>query len=82
MNLFSVTLLLNNAGAARRHYSFTLLKKSFLVWVERWQRQIELAQFEDLISFKGDVAVARRAFVHWRYCIQLLIHVYCIPWLD
>ncbi|KAL9984075.1 hypothetical protein ACROYT_G006331 [Oculina patagonica] len=58
-------------GAASRHFSLELLKKSFHMWVTRWQRQVELAQFDDLINYKGDVAVARRAFVHWKYYIVL-----------
>jgi len=52
------------------------MKKSFQIWVRRWQRQVELAQFEDLISYKGNVAVARRAFVHWKYCILTLLFIY------
>jgi len=58
-------------SAASRHFSLALMKKSFQIWVRRWQRQVELAQFEDLISYKGNVAVARRAFVHWKYYIVL-----------
>ncbi|CAH3176689.1 unnamed protein product, partial [Porites evermanni] len=58
-------------GAANRHFSFTLLKKSFHIWVTRWQRKLELAQFDDLISFKGNVAIARRAFIHWRHYVDL-----------
>ena len=42
------------------------------MWLTRWQRQVELSQFDDLISYKGDVAVARRAFVNWKYCILAL----------
>lgn len=57
--------------AARRHFSSMLLQKSFTLWVVRWQRQTELSQFEDLISFKGNMAVARRAFVSWKYYIAL-----------
>lgn len=48
-----------------------LLQNSFTLWVVRWQRQTELSQFEDLISFKGNMAVARRAFVSWKYYIAL-----------
>lgn len=55
--------------AASRHFSLILLKTSFQTWVTRWQRQVELAQFDDLISYKGNVAVARRALVHWKHCI-------------
>ena len=58
------------SDAARRHFSSMLLQKSFTLWVVRWQRQTELSQFEDLISFKGNMAVARRAFVSWKYCIH------------
>lgn len=58
-------------GAASRHYSFTMLRKSFVFWVERWQREVELAQFDDLVSFKGAVAVTRRVFIHWKHYVVL-----------
>ncbi|XP_029212912.2 protein SFI1 homolog [Acropora millepora] len=57
--------------AAHRHHSVALLQKAFTLWVARWQRQTELSQFEDLISFKGNVAVARRAFIMWKNYIAL-----------
>ncbi|XP_020629170.1 uncharacterized protein LOC110066293 [Orbicella faveolata] len=62
--------------AGRRHFSSVLLKRSFDIWVTRWQRQVELSQFDDLISYKGDVAVARRAFVNWKYCILALTLIF------
>ena len=61
------------SGAAHRHHSVALLQKAFTLWVARWQRQTELSQFEDLITFKGNVAVARRAFIMWKHCIQCCI---------
>ena len=61
-----------NVGAAGRHFSSILLKRSFDIWVTRWQRQVQLSQFDDLISYKGNVAVARRAFVNWKYRILAL----------
>lgn len=61
-----------HVDAARRHFLSVLLKRSFDIWVTRWQRQVELSQFDDLISYKGNVAVARRAFVNWKHCILAL----------
>lgn len=69
-DLWCIKTILNlYQDAAGRHFSFILLKKSFQTWVARWQRQVELAQFEDLITYKGNVAVARRVLVHWKHCI-------------
>ena len=71
--MFCVNYVLSvHADAARRHFSLVLLKKSFDIWITRWQRQVELSQFDDLISYKGDVATARRVFVNWKYCILAL----------
>lgn len=58
-----------HVDAARRHFTSVLQQRSLDIWVTRWQRQVELSQFDDLISYKGYVAVARRAFVNWKYCI-------------
>ena len=78
-NTFKNNLFMKNAlcnlGAASRHFSLVLLKKSFHTWTTRWQRKVELAQFDDLISYKGDVAVARRVFVHWKYCILAFTYI-------
>lgn len=62
--------------AAGRHFSLILLKKSFQTWVVSWQRQLELAQFDDLITYKGNVAVARRVLIHWKHYISLKKDMY------
>ena len=50
-------------------YCSRLLLRTFEGWVARFERVQEIAKFQELIVERGLLAVKRRAFQHWRYCI-------------
>ncbi len=54
---------------ATRAYCSKLVSSVFDSWRDRLERVRELAMFQELVVERGQVAVMRRAFQRWKFCI-------------
>ncbi len=50
-------------------YYSKLVSRVFETWRERFERAQEITLFQELVVERGQVAVKRRAFQHWKLCI-------------
>ena len=58
-------------GVASEHYNLVLAVKVFGCWKSRYIRARQLADFQELVSVKGQLAILRRAMWRWKFCILM-----------
>ena len=49
------------------HHS-CIVSRTFQRWRDSYERSVEMAQFQELVTEKGAMAKTRRAFLHWKKC--------------
>lgn len=56
---------------ASEQYNLVLAVKVFGSWKSRYIRARQLADFQELVSVKAQLAILRRVVWRWKFCIQL-----------
>ena len=54
---------------ASKHHSLVLVSKVIGCWKSRYVRARQLADFQELVSVKGQLALLRRTLWKWKFCI-------------
>ena len=54
---------------AVEHHANGLVVKIFTCWKMRYFRARQIEEFQELVESKGKVAILRRVFGYWQYCI-------------
>ena len=58
-------------GVASEHHNLVLMVKVFGRWKSRFVRARQLADFQESIAIKGQLAILRRAMWKWKFCILM-----------
>ena len=62
-------------GIASEHHNLMLAVKTFSCWKDRYFRARQLAEFQELVYVKGQLATLRRALWKWKFCILHFLYM-------